>query len=157
LSAIRCWTFGLGIAEAPEREGTLNGEKNCHPLTEMDNRRRFLPLMSDIDPAKMTEAERRALFASFTKDLIPACPPRQTLIRQLTPWLPAILAERDRGLDWKQLAQICATNLKIEVSPSTLERTVRTLMQRTEGRRKKRKRGGATSTPIPPSDGPSPV
>ena len=113
--------------------------------------------MSDIDPAKMTEAERRALFASFTKGMIPACPPRRTLIRQLTPWLSAILTERERGLDWKQLAEICATNLNIKVSPSTLERTVRTLIERTGGRKKRRRGGGGSGTPTRPTDGASPA
>jgi hypothetical protein len=80
--------------------------------------------MNDIDPAKMTDTERTALFASFTQGMTPALPPRQTVTRLLAPWIAAIRAQRAAGYDWKQLAQICDTKLQIKLSPRTLQNVV---------------------------------
>lgn len=88
--------------------------------------------MNDIDPAKMNEAERTALFRSFAKDVQPNLKPRETLAQKVAPWLGGIVAERNRGLDWKQLAAICETNLKLKISPGALQRAYRDL-SRPEG------------------------
>jgi hypothetical protein len=73
-----------------------------------------------IDPAKMSDAERMTLFASFTKDLTPALQPRKTIAEQIAPWVAAIRDAHAKGFDWRQLSQVLATNLGIKVSPRTL-------------------------------------
>ena len=94
------------------------------------------------------------LFASFTKDLIPAAPTRRTITDQLAPWRDAIKADRARGLDWKQLAEVCATKLKIKVSARSLERVVGAATGPSNGRKKRRQRtakpsANASTTPPP--------
>jgi len=116
--------------------------------------------MNDIDPAKMTEAERKILFTSFTQGMTPALPQRQTLARLLAPWLSAIRAQRGAGYDWKQIAEVCATNLKIKVSARTLERVMGAATGSANARRKARQRTAESSaiapaTPLPTSRPPS--
>lgn len=81
--------------------------------------------MNDIDPSKMTEAERTDLFNSFAKDIEPARKPRETIAAKVAPWMAGIVAQRARGLNWKQIAALFDTHLKVKLSAGALERAVR--------------------------------
>ena len=109
--------------------------------------------MNNIDPAKMTDAERMAYFASLTKDLIPTTPVRRSLAELVTPWIPALQADRARGLDWKQLAKVMNEDLKIRVTASSLERFVRDAARPARARKRVRKPAGAAAATTAPANG----
>jgi len=96
--------------------------------------------MNDIDPAKMTDAERIAFFRSFTKDLPPTTPTRRAQADQIAPWIAAIRADRERGLDWKQLAKVCTDDLKIKISASSLQRIMLQAKRASAGHKRSIKR-----------------
>ena len=111
--------------------------------------------MNDLDPAKLTEAERQARFASFAQGMTPASPPRQTLGTLLAPWISSIQAQHALGFDWKQLAQICAKDLNIKLSARTLQNVV----QSAAGARQKtpKARRSAKVAAVKPAAGTTPV
>jgi len=106
-------------------------------------------LMNDIDPAKMTEDERKALFASFAKGIAPSSPPRQTVTSQLAPWVSSIQEQRDAGYDWKQIAQMCAANLKIKVSAKMLQHIVRAANESADSAARRRRRSPKANAAAP--------
>jgi hypothetical protein len=111
--------------------------------------------MNDLDPAKMTEAERQARFASFTQGMTPASPPRQTLVTLLAPWISSIRTQHAVGFDWKQLAQICAKDLGIKISARTLQNIVQSAGGAPERTSKTRRRRANVAPTKPPAVTPS--